>query len=324
MTKSEELAEIVIDRCLEIGITEFVVCAGSRNSPLVLDILSLGDEVRVWSFFEERCAGFFALGRSRALEKPVAIVTTSGTAAAELLPAVIEAHYQAVPILCITADRPKSFRGTGAPQAIEQLNLYGDYVVASWDIEADFIVAGYDGAGVFWDDGDRFHLWKDWNGGGPAHLNVCFDEPLLSSERTPRKRSGIRQNSVEWPKDVAADETLASSATIPAEGLLVIVGALTPRQRLLVSKFLNNHWDVLVLADATSGLLSPRPQNQFILGGERILKQWIPKAVLRIGGVPSFRFWRDLEYLPEIPVTSVLCGGFSGLSRSSEILDTLD
>ena len=319
MTKSEELAEIVVDRCLEIGVREFVVCAGSRNSPLVLELLRRGDEVRVWSFFEERCASFFGLGRSRALGAPVAVVTTSGTAAAELFPAVIESHYQRTPLLCITADRPRSFRGTGAPQAIEQAGMYGGYVSASWDIEADFIVAGYDGANVFWDDSDEFTL-TNWDGYGPAQLNVCFCEPLLSAERRDRSRSGIRENF-----DHPQAEILTNSATISPTRLLVMLGSLTQQQQPLVLDFLTQQFDAVILADATSGLLNHEDlSKRTLFGGEGILKTWRPESVLRIGGVPSCRFWRDLEDLSDIPVVSALSGGFSGLARESTLVDSLD
>lgn len=307
MTASERLAEIVIDRCLAIGVSEFVVCAGSRNSPLLLEILSRTEsgEVRHWSFFEERSAAFFALGRCRKLGAPVAVVTTSGTAAAELLPAVIEAHYQRAPLLCITADRPKSFRGTGAPQAIEQAGLFGEYARASWDIEAEDLSIA------------------NWDRHGPAHLNVCLNEPLLSE--APRSR--LRKN-----VDVGALSRAATERPRPRlkevispTRLLVMLGSLTPKQRPEALEFLKNLTCAVILADATSGLLNHADlRNRTLFGGEAIFKTWRPHSVLRIGGVPSFRFWRDLEDLPEIPVVSVLCGGFSGLARESSVVDSFD
>lgn len=321
MTRSEELAEIVVDRCVEIGVHEFVVCAGSRNSPLALELLGRSGNLRIWSSFEERSAAFFALGRGRALELPVAVVTTSGTAAAELFPAVIEAHYQRQPLLCVTADRPKSFRGSGAPQAIEQAGLFGEYAQASWDIEADFIVAGYDGLGVFWDDSEEFSL-TNWDRRGPAQLNVCFDEPLLSEER---KRRGTRQNSDDRPAAALA-EAPASSATaeIDAEGLLVMLGAIHERDRPAVRQLLTD-LRAPILADATSGLRAERLlEDLLIRSGDGCLKTWRPKSVLRIGGVPASRFWRDLENLPEIRVVSALAKGFSGLARESEVVESLN
>ena len=120
---SRMIAQSVLQACMNLGVREFVVCAGSRNSDLVHGLLQHRDQVQLYSFFEERSAAFFALGRTLAQPYPVAIITTSGTAAAELLPAVIEAHYQERPLVMITADRPIRYRGSGAPQAIERSEL---------------------------------------------------------------------------------------------------------------------------------------------------------------------------------------------------------
>jgi len=122
VTEAQELARRVIAGCVERGIDEFVLCPGSRNSPLLLEAIRW--PVKCWRHFEERAAGFFALGRCRARQAPVAVVTTSGTAVCELFPAMVEALYQRQPLLAITADRPKRYRGTGAPQAIEQAGMF--------------------------------------------------------------------------------------------------------------------------------------------------------------------------------------------------------
>jgi len=125
------------------GAADFCVCGGSRNAPL-LAVLSTMHDLRVWSFVDERSAAFFALGRAKLTGAPAAVVTTSGTAVAELLPAVIEAYYSGAPLIVITADRPARYRGTGAPQCIEQEGIFGAYA-----------------------------------GGCVTHVNVEFDEPLI-------------------------------------------------------------------------------------------------------------------------------------------------
>ena len=125
------------------GAADFCACSGSRNAPL-LAVLSSTSGIRVWSFVDERSAAFFALGRAKLTGVPAAVVTTSGTAVAELLPAVIEAYYSGTPLIVITADRPARYRGSGAPQCIEQEGIFGPYV-----------------------------------GGCVTHVNVEFDEPLI-------------------------------------------------------------------------------------------------------------------------------------------------
>jgi 2-succinyl-5-enolpyruvyl-6-hydroxy-3-cyclohexene-1-carboxylate synthase len=138
----------MIARVQHLGVAEFVVCGGSRNAPLVV---ALADSATI-SFFDERSAAFFALGRIKRDGKPVAVVTTSGTAVAELLPATVESYYAGAPLVLITADRPARFRGSGAPQAVEQVGIFGPYAATSIE---------------------------QWDRGRPLHLNVEFDEPLI-------------------------------------------------------------------------------------------------------------------------------------------------
>lgn len=119
------LSQLTIEKLSSLGVKKYVVCAGSRNAELIHALTESSSEL--FRHFEERSAAFFALGKAKQCLEPVAVITTSGTAAAELLPACIEAHYSGVPLVLITADRPSSFRGTGAPQAIEQVSLFGPY-----------------------------------------------------------------------------------------------------------------------------------------------------------------------------------------------------
>jgi 2-succinyl-5-enolpyruvyl-6-hydroxy-3-cyclohexene-1-carboxylate synthase len=145
-----ERAARLIGEVRAAGANEFCVCAGSRNAPV---LAALGDsDARLFSFVDERSATFFALGRSKQHGNPVAVVTTSGTAVAEMLPAAIEAYYSGVPLILISADRPARFRGTGAPQSIEQVGIFGVYAETSLE---------------------------SWSRVRPLHLNIEFDEPLL-------------------------------------------------------------------------------------------------------------------------------------------------
>src|SRR2546430_1412254 len=129
MTNVERARQPIADARAR-GASDFCVCAGSRNAPL-LAVLSVTPGIRLFSFVDERSAAFFALGRAKLTGKPSAVVTTSGTAVAELLPAVVEAFYSGTPLIVITADRPARYRGTGAPQCIEQEGIFGLYASAS-------------------------------------------------------------------------------------------------------------------------------------------------------------------------------------------------
>ena len=121
-----------VDELVRCGVRHAVTCPGSRNAPLIL-ALAEREEIECVSVIDERSAGFVALGMARATGSPVAITCTSGTAAANLHPAVAEAREASVPLLVLTADRPPELRDVGAGQSIDQLDLYGR--AAKWFVE---------------------------------------------------------------------------------------------------------------------------------------------------------------------------------------------
>lgn len=271
-----------------LGVREVCVAAGARNAPLVSALLACSG-VKIWNFFEERSAAFFALGRIMADRQPVAVVTTSGTAAAELLPAVIEAHYQNLPLVLVTADRPKRYRGSGAPQAIEQAGLFGVYatIVGDWDVT---------------DESHEGHCSD-----GPMHLNVCLDEPLETNV------AGV---------DFSAAQPMPPTEEGPPGALqcdLVLAAGMHPREAAEAAALLARI-GAPIIAEATSNLHGfPELQPLLIPGGERALQSARPAHVLRIGAVPSWRWWRDLEDLPKIKVTNITRTGFSGLARTENV-----
>jgi 2-succinyl-5-enolpyruvyl-6-hydroxy-3-cyclohexene-1-carboxylate synthase len=279
----------VVDRCLRAGVCEFVVCAGARNAALIeaLARAETAGRVRLWRHFEERSAGFFALGRTLETGQPCAVVTTSGTAAAELLPAVIEAHYQARPLVAITADRPAACRGTGAPQAIEQVGLFGVY---AWQ-------------------GDL----AAWDGKQPVHLNVELEESFEPGAE------GFAQAGPFIPAkdriDVAALARWLRDDLY--RGIVVLLGGLEPDEQEEVFHFCKD-FGAPVAADATSGLREAL-HGLAIHDADRVLGARPPGKILRLGDVPSGRFWRDLENLPHVSVWSVCRNGLPGLARECQV-----
>jgi 2-succinyl-5-enolpyruvyl-6-hydroxy-3-cyclohexene-1-carboxylate synthase len=179
---TEELA-----RC---GMRAACTSPGSRNAPLVLS-LARERRLRCYSHIDERCAGFFALGLAKASGLPVAVTCTSGTAAAELLPAAIEAQQARVPLLVLSADRPPELRENGAGQAIDQLKLLGG--AAKWFFEVGVEDAGP--AGLRWMRtlACRAYWTSLEDRPGVVHLNFPLREPLVDEEPLPREdtaRSG--------------------------------------------------------------------------------------------------------------------------------------
>jgi 2-succinyl-5-enolpyruvyl-6-hydroxy-3-cyclohexene-1-carboxylate synthase len=227
----------------------------------------------------------------------VAVVTTSGTAAAELLPAAVEAHYEAIPLVLVTADRPPAYRRTGAPQTIEQVGLFGEYAPTVFD--------GQDGPDL-----------SAWAGNHPIHLNVCFDEPLVDSPVPELQLHPAAPPRPVLRPDPAALDALLHAARHP----LVLVGTLDPEDRAGVRDFLRA-LGAPIYAEAASGLREdPALASLCFASGERVLSAVQPDAVLRIGGVPTIRFWRDLETrLPDVPVCVVARAPFPGLTRASVV-----
>ena len=143
-------------------VTDVVICPGSRNSPLSLALLARQD-LRVHTRIDERAAAFFALGLARVSGRHVAVVMTSGTAVANTLPAMIEAHYAHVPLAIVSADRPARLVGTGASQTIEQQGIFGIYADTVQVTEPLNIPA----------------IAEAFTSQRQVHINVAFDAPLL-------------------------------------------------------------------------------------------------------------------------------------------------
>lgn len=143
-------------------ITDVVICPGSRNSPLSLALLARED-LRVHTRIDERTAAFFALGLARVSGRHVAVVMTSGTAVANTLPAMVEAHYAHVPLAIVSADRPARLVGTGASQTIEQQGIFGVY--------ADTVQVT--------EPADIPQIAEAFTSQRQVHINVAFDAPLL-------------------------------------------------------------------------------------------------------------------------------------------------
>ena len=186
MSVQATFSATLVDEWVNLGVTDAVVCPGSRSTPLALP---LADRLRVHVRLDERSAGFFALGLAMATGRPTVICVTSGTAAAELHPAVVEAHHARVPLIVCTADRPPELHDTGAPQTIEQVGLYG--AATRWSHAPGVPTAGQE------------ETWRPLatrafseathgpEGPGPVHLNLAFREPLLGVAAPLPARSGL-------------------------------------------------------------------------------------------------------------------------------------
>ena len=172
-----------VDELARCGMRDACTAPGSRNTPLLLS-LAREPRLRCHSHIDERCAGFFALGLAKATGTPVAVTCTSGTAAAELLPAAIEAREARVPLLLLTADRPPELREIGAGQAIDQVKIFG--AAAKWFMEVDVEGIGVDGARWVRTLAARAFATALEGKPGVVHLNFPLREPLVADATLPQ------------------------------------------------------------------------------------------------------------------------------------------
>jgi 2-succinyl-5-enolpyruvyl-6-hydroxy-3-cyclohexene-1-carboxylate synthase len=181
-TDTYKLLGAFVDELARCGMRDACTSPGSRCTPLVLT-LAREQRLRCHSHIDERCSGFFALGLAKASGLPVAIACTSGTAVAELLPAVVEAHEARVPLIVLSADRPPELRDSGAGQTIDQLKIFGGFV--KWFFEVGNHAATAERVRWIRTLACRAY-WQTLQGRpGVAHLNFPLREPLVSDEPLP-------------------------------------------------------------------------------------------------------------------------------------------
>jgi 2-succinyl-5-enolpyruvyl-6-hydroxy-3-cyclohexene-1-carboxylate synthase len=217
-TGTYTLLRAFVDELARCGMRAACTSPGSRCAPLVLT-LAREQRIRCFSHIDERCAGFFALGLAKASGLPVAVACTSGTAAAELLPAAIEAREARVALLLLTADRPPELRDTGAGQTIDQLKLFGD--AAKWFFELS--AGDCSAARLRWIRTLACRAyWTSLEGRpGVVHLNFPLSEPLVSDLQMPADSTARREarpyvrrtpGALAAPEDMVTLYELASAA----------------------------------------------------------------------------------------------------------------
>src|SRR5579859_6666467 len=182
VTDTYLLLRAFCDELARCGMEHACTAPGSRCTPIVLSLVR-EPRIRCWSHLDERCAGFFALGAAKRTGRPVAVTCTSGTAAANLAPAVIEARHARVPLIVLTADRPPELREVGAGQTIDQLKLYGDAV--KWFFEVGLHEATPAGLRFMRTLACRAYWTAASGPPGPVHLNFPLREPLVLEEPLP-------------------------------------------------------------------------------------------------------------------------------------------
>ena len=286
--------QALADELVRCGMTHAVTCPGSRNAPLIY-ALAEREGIEAVSVLDERSAGFLALGLAKTSGRPVAVTCTSGTAAANLLPAVVEAHEARVPLIVLTADRPPELRDTGAGQAIDQLKLYGS--AAKWFVEVGNHEPGRDAA--VYHRALACRAWATAAGGrpGPVHLNFPLREPLApASEELVADDWTGRDDGKPW---VEVWESPASAAAGLATDLertrgVLVCGPGTGADAVAPIVALASAAGWPILAEPTSGLrCGAHDRSQVIAHYDVLLRDdgWadahLPEIAVRIGDTPT-------------------------------------
>lgn len=297
-------AQSFTDELARAGVQEVALAPGSRSTPLVL-AFSRDQRFKVRVHLDERSAAFFALGVGKATRRPAVMVTTSGTAAANVLPAVVEAHESETPLLVLTADRPSHLRDADANQTIDQVRLYGEFVrdffeVAEPTLEATSLqhLRALAGRAVNAASGPL---------AGPVHMNFPFDKPL-EPEDPPEAFASRNSLAVHGrPDGVPFVEISPSRRRASDAQIAELVGSLEPSRGVIIA---GPHleagqvgpavWELAaatnfpVLADPLSGARFGAPDRVHVVGAYDLIlrsKETIellkPSVIVRVGSSPT-------------------------------------
>jgi len=314
----------LLDALVGGGVQEAVISSGARCAPLVLAATRTRG-LHLQAFSDERAAGFRALGIAKFTRRPVVLICTSGTAGANYHPAVIEARMAHVPLVVLTADRPPELRGTGAPQTIDQVELYGRHVLRSWDLDPPSAL----GDGTHWVEiaVEAVELCLR-DPAGPVHLNVPFHEPLLPApERIGELHQFVREprnaRLVKHAVSEAGCDWEASAKSIrDATRGIIVCGANDGQDGFLPAlEKLARLTGFPVFADPISRVRFSAPAGLSVIShydlallNRECAEHLRPDLFIRFGGLPTSK--RLNEWIAAAPAVDCIC-----IDSHSEIAD---
>ncbi len=324
MNPSTALATVLVDELIRNGVREAVLAPGSRSAPLAyaLQAADAAGRLRLHVRIDERSAGFLALGLAKRSGLPVPVATTSGTATANLHPAVLEAHHTGTPLVVLTADRPPELRDSGANQTIDQIRLYGG--------AARFFEVGVPevrtGQNAYW----RALVCRALAGPGPVQLNLAFRDPLVPGPgdwpETLEGRDGP------WTERLAGAPQHETWDDLPARTILVLADG-APRDLVPAAQLLAQDRGWPVVAEPSAGavrdtnllavpdlLLTPAmlaahpPERVLVLG-----RPTLSRAVARLMASAPLDVVADRDWWPDASrVAARVLAGLPPLERRTD------
>lgn len=336
MEPSVAQALVMVDELVRCGVSDIVLGVGSRSAPLALAAAAAEErgEVRLHVRVDERVAGFVALGIGKATGVPAAVITTSGSAAANLLPSIVEAHESSVPVVAITADRPGRLRGVGANQTIDQVKMFSEFSRLDVDMETAHPSA------------DLNRYWRstvarcvavatDSMNPGPVHMNVPFDAPLVGPELLDALPADLRGRDDEKPW--TADARLIAGMSIPLDEALVLLdenASVPARGVILVGDHDDDDASDLIdeLADALGWPVISEPSGRadatetglahgpLLCDDADFLAAHAPALVLTIGRVGLYRSLAKLIDAAEMHVAIDTSSAWNDPTRTADLV----
>lgn len=285
---SAQTAQLVVQQLIDTGVEFVSLAPGSRNGPISLALIEAEKQglISIHVRIDERSAAFLALGSAIKTGKPAAVLTTSGTAVANIFPAIIEAKYAGIPFIVLTADRPAAFQGTGANQVIAQREIFGNYVSRSIEIASESLTIETASAREAIRDRINSVFTAATRNRGPVHLNIALAEPLVPSVDYVFEHKKILQ------KDTVITPENISTELLSRKGIIVAGG--TNVEYLNYAQELGNALDWPVIVEPPhqcvgSGMVSNAPA---LLSLNAINLK--PEVVLTVGRVGLSRQVNEL------------------------------
>ena len=265
------------------GVLYACISPGARNSPLTYTFTN-HTNITCYSHIDERSSSFFGLGLAKSSNKPVIILSTSGTATANFLPAVIEASLGRVPIIILSADRPEYLISTGANQTINQQKLFGNHVRYFKDIGLPS--KNIDSLGNILEEAMSFAIGADYKlPPGPVHLNVPFDEPLFINSVEKNKTKNFLISRLKWNKPAENKISILEKANKP----LIVVGPMESNQHQNDIISFSDKIQAPILADPLSQIRYGYSSTQITAHYDHFLQtiNILPDLIIRFGKKPT-------------------------------------
>lgn len=309
------------------GVKNVIICPGSRSTPLVFGITA-NKKLKTFNLVDERSAAFFALGIAKATNEPVAIITTSGTAVAELYPAIIEAYQQRIPLIICTADRPPELQNCGSNQTINQKNIFANHI--RYYFESDLPTVKYDKIKKLITLTKKALFIATTKDRGPVHINLPFRQPFEPNNFTDSISDEAYKNIFSLdvtpkinPSSYSLSKKFIREIENSEQGLIIYNEKNVSKKVFSTIKKLSSALKLPIIDDATSGLRFTSKTNKLvchnsstILRSANLLQKIKPDLIIQFGDAPVSNSL--LKFYNETKCSKILVNEFGDVKDPSK------